>query len=186
MTENNSDGKSRDGGSVASVYTGGKLLGTLYEQKFYAIRAGVDGLRFPFEPGSFTALVDIRSNVGSAVLESYARDLINHGCVQAVCRGAEAGIMNDVFCDLAEDGAVDANGVAFTSMPIDDEPLQETLEYFVLPSGLASTGLLIVIGEAGDFQEAVGCFADLAGSLEKPLSETVCVEDELVCFEMAK
>lgn len=177
-------GKRRGRDAAESANDGGKHLGTLYEQKFFAMRAGADGMRFPFEPRPFTALIDIRSEVGGEVLESYARELVNHGCVQAVCRGSEAGLLNDVFGGIAEDGGCDAGGIAFTSMSIEDEPLREAIEYFVLPSGLAGTGLILVIGDSEDFQDAVQQFYGIAGSLQRSLSEPIVVEEELVCFDM--
>ena len=175
-------GNSRGRKIAATVETGGKSLGTLYDQKFYAIRVGSNGLRFPFEPQPFTALVDIKGDVDQDVLKSYARELLSYGCVQAVCRGVEAPVLNDIFGELAESGDIDANGFAFTSMSVDDEPLSEAIEYFVLPSGLASTGLLLVIGDAGDFKNAIEDFADMAGSLKKAIREPMYVEEELVCF----
>lgn len=185
MTDYFLDGERRDGLPVDSVAAGGISLGTVFDQKFYAMRVAGNGLRFPFEAQPFTALVDIVGDVGEEALRSYAKELISHGCVQAVCRGDEAGILNDIFGDLSEEGGADVNGLPFTSMVLDDEPLCDAIEYFILPCGLASTGLLMVIGDSGDFHEAVGSFTTSAGSLRESMSAPVYVEEELVCFDMA-
>lgn len=179
-------GESRDVKAVAHTVSRGKILANVFDQKFYAMRAhnGAGDLRFPFDPQPFTALVNIVGDVGEDVLRIYAKELISHGCVQAVCRGDEAGILNDIFGDLSEEGGADSNGCTFTSMAIDDEPLEEAIEYFILPCGLASTGLLMVIGDSADFQAGVKSFKDSAGNMQKSLKEPVYVEEESVYFEL--
>lgn len=161
---------------------GGISLGTLHEQRFFAIRANGAELRFPFPAGPFTALVDMSRSVDDQVLRGYAEALINHGCVQAVCRGEESSHLENIFNDLASEGDLDKNGTPFTSMCMDDEPLNEAIQYFVLPCGLAQTGLLMVIGDQGDFQDAIKGFSTAAGSSKEEIGEPVYTEDDLVCF----
>lgn len=177
------DGKNRVSAAASSVDAGGKNLGTHFGQKFYAIRAAGGSLRFPFDSQPFTALVDIAGDVGEETLRGYARELVAHGCVQAVCRGAESGLMNDIFGELSENGETDTNGFPFTSMAIDDEPLNEAIEYFVLPNGLAATGLVMIIGDSGDFRLAVDNFAASTDGAKEALGIPVYVDEELVCFD---
>ncbi len=160
----------------------GGYMGTIHEQRFYAIRASGADVRFPFPQGAFTALVDMSRSVDDAVLRGYAEALIGHGCVQAVCRGEESSRLEEIFNDLAEKGDLDRNGAYFTSMCLDDEPLNEAIQYFVLPCGLAQTGLLMVIGDQGDFQNAIEGFSTAAGAIREDLSAPVYTEDDLVCF----
>ncbi len=172
-------------GDAVLRHSGG-YMGTIHEQRFYAIRANGGDVRFPFPSGPFTALVDLSRSVDDVVLRGYAEALIQHGCVQAVCRGEESArleeIFNDLANDLAEKGDIDPNGPCFTSMCMDDEPLDEAIQYFVLPCGLAQIGLLMVIGDQGDFQNAIEGFSIAAGAIREDLSAPVYTEDDLVCF----
>lgn len=176
----------RDGGFAARALespVGGISLGTLHEQRFFALRTDGGELRFPFPAGPFTVLVDMAAPVDDAVLESYAGALIDHGCVQAAVRGDEADRLVDIFNDIADrDDVVDGNGAPFTAMCMDDERLDEAIQYFVLPCGLAQTGLVMVIGGQNDFQNAIRCFSDAAGSAKEDIGEPVYTEDDLVCF----
>ena len=174
------------GGCIASALVGGgKELGALFGQNFYAVRASGEAVSFPFSSRPFTALIEIAAPVDGEILASCARTLIRHGCVHAVCRGEKADRLNDIFIGLAEEGRVDKGGVAFTSMHSDDETLGETLQYFILPSGLASTGLLVVIGDSRDFRSAVDDFIASAGTLGEGLREPVGAGEELVPFGTA-
>lgn len=161
---------------------GGLSLGTLHDQRFFAMRANGGELRFPFPAGPFTVLVDMSGPVDDTVLQKYASALIDHGCVQAVCRGDDSGRLEDIFNTLAEKGELDKNGTPFTSMCLDDEPLNEAIQYFVLPCGLAQTGLLMVIGGQDDFQNAIKGFSTAAGAIKDNIGEPVYTEDDLVCF----
>ncbi|MCC8189855.1 MAG: hypothetical protein LIP77_04340 [Planctomycetes bacterium] len=157
-------------------------MGTLHDQRFYAIRANGTDLRLPFTAQPFTALVDMTIPVDDSVLQGYAEALIGHGCVQAVCRGEDSGRLVAIFDRLAEQGELDQNGTPFTSMALDDEPLDEAIQYFVLPSGLARIGLLMVIGDTGNFQNAIEGFSTAAGAIRESIGEAVYAEDDLVCF----
>lgn len=165
--------------------SGGQTLGMLHEQKFYAIRAEGAGIKFPFPEKPFTALVDISQPVDDAILESYAAALVEHGCVQAVCRGDEAARLAGIFDRMAEEGGLDHDGRPFSCMCMDDEPLLEAIEYFVLPCGLAATGLLMVIGDSGDFQSVVDGFANAAGAAAKAVPEPDHAANGAVCFTHA-
>ena len=182
MKENSFDGDARSYGRALDRLVGGLSLGTIHEQRFFAIRANGADLRFPFPAGTFTALVDMAQSVDDGVLQGYAEALIEHGCVQAVCRGEESSRLESIFNKLAEKGDLDKNGTPFTSMCLDDEPLDEAIQYFVLPCGLAQTGLLMVIGDQGDFQGAIQDFSTAAGAIKDNIGEPVYTEDDLVCF----
>ncbi|MDR1611449.1 MAG: hypothetical protein LBT97_01560 [Planctomycetota bacterium] len=160
-------------------------MGTFYGQKFFALKASGPDLKLPFDRQPFTALVDIASEKDDVILEEYAKSLISHGCVQAICRGCGAERMDGIFHRLAEEGCLDRDGVAFTSMCAEEETLHESLHYFVLPSGLASIGLVLVIGEARDFGRVVDGFNRTAGELFEMRGEPVSAYAELACYEFA-
>lgn len=178
----NSFGEGAFGEDALYRLVGGISLGTIHEQRFFAMRANGGNLRFPFPAGDFTVLVDVAGSVDEEVLQGYAEALIQHGCVQAVCRGEESSRLEGIFNKLAEKGELDKNGTPFTSMCLDDEPLDEAIQYFVLPCGLAQTGLLMVIGDQGDFQNAIQGFSVAAGAIKEDIGEPVYTEDDLVCF----
>ena len=182
MKDNLSGGNAKRDALAAARLVGGISLGTLHEQRFFAIRANGSALRFPFTAQPFTVLVDISRPVDNEILQGYAQALIDHGCVQAVCRGEESDRLVEIFDTLAEKGDLDQNGTPFTSMCMDDEPLNEAIQYFVLPCGLAQTGLLMVIGDSGDFQGAIEGFSTAAGAIKEDIGEPVYAEDDLVCF----
>ncbi len=174
-----------DGGFDAKTLdslVGGIGLGTLHEQRFFAMRANGDELRFPFPKGPFTVLVDMVAPVDDIVLKGYAEALMNHGCVQAACRGEESDRLVDIFNSLADRGDRNDDETPFTAMSMDDEPLDEAIAYFVLPCGLAQTGLVMVIGGQSDFQSAIRGFSNAAGSAKEEIGEPVYTEDDLVCF----
>ena len=180
-----------DGGSGFNVkaldsLAGGVSLGTLHEQRFFAMRASGGEVRFPFPAGPFTVLVDMTAPVDDVMLRSYAEALVDHGCVQAACRGEEADRMVDIFNSLAETLSErddrGADDVPFTAMCMDDEPLNEAIAYFVLPCGLAPVGLVMVIGGQDEFRNAVNGFSDAAGAASEDIGEAVFTEEDLVCF----
>lgn len=170
------------GDFAAACLNGGTNLGTLHDQRFYAIRANGAHLKLPFDAQPFTAFVDISHATDDAILQGYAQTLIDHGCVQAICRGEESDRLVDIFQRLTEQGSHDRNGKPFTVMCLDDEPLGEAIQYYVLPCGLAQTGLLMIIGDAGDFQGAIEGFSTAAGEVAETLGEPVYAEEDLVCF----
>ncbi|MDR1536171.1 MAG: hypothetical protein LBU64_13970 [Planctomycetota bacterium] len=153
-----SDGAAFDLGELApGGLAGGRFLGSFHNQKFYALRADGGGLRFPFSPCPFVALVDLARPADEAMLRNCSGDLIRHGCVQALCRGEESGRLVGIFEELAEAGKLAGGGeekVSFTAMSMEDEPREEAVEYFSLPCGLAEVKLLLIIGDEGEFQAA--------------------------------
>lgn len=182
MKDNSVNGGAFASESPLDGLTGGLSLGTLHEQRFFAIRANGPEIRFPFPSGPFKALIDMARPVDENILRCYAKALIDHGCVQAVCRGVDSGELDTIFYSFAEKGDLDKSGVLFTSMCLDDEPLAEAIQYFALPCGLAQTGLLMVIGDQGDFQQAIKNFSVAAGAIKENIGEPVYTEDDLVCF----
>ena len=176
------DGDAKSVEFTLARLVGGIGLGTLHEQRFFAIRANGPELRFPFPARPFTALVDVAGPIDDGVFKGYAQSLIDHGCVQAVCRGEDSDRLVRIFDEMAERGDFDRDGTPFTSMCLDDEPLNEAIQYFVLPCGLAQTGLLMVIGDSGDFQNAIQGFSTAAGAIKENIGEPVYTEADLVCF----
>ncbi|MCC8166633.1 MAG: hypothetical protein LIQ31_10900 [Planctomycetes bacterium] len=176
------DGTATTREAALARLVGGTVLGTVHDQRFFAMRANGDTLRFPFPARTFTALVNMSGPVDDALLQTYAQALIDHGCIQAACRGEGSDRLVEIFDKMAEQGDFDHDGTPFTCMPLDDEPLEEAIQYFVLPCGLAQTGLVMVIGDSGDFENAINGFSVAAGAIKENIGEPDYIEDDLVCF----
>jgi hypothetical protein len=161
---------------------GGISLGTLHNQHFYAVRVNGNDLRLPFSARPFSAMIDMTRPVDDVILKKYAVDLIRHGCVQSICRGEEANHLTRLFDDMAESGALDSNGVAFTAMCMEDEPLDEAIRYFSLPCGLAQTKLILVIGGEEQFREVVGGFYRISGLNREKLDEESFTDADCISF----
>lgn len=182
VNDHHTGGDAKRGSLEIARLVGGVSLGTVHEQRFYAIRANGSGLCFPFSPQPFTAMVDISRPVDDEVLTGYANALIEHGCVQAICRGEDSDRLEGIFNNLAEQGELDRSGQFFTSMCVGDEPLTESLQYFILPSGLAQTGLLMVIGDVDDFRETIEGFSTATGALKEDFGQLIYTEADPMCL----
>lgn len=143
-----------------SQLNGGMSLGIIHSQHFYAMKADGSELKFPFPSENFSAFIEIARPVDKEILSGYATALADYGCVQAFCRGENSDIMSDIFDDLASEGALDGRGIPFTYMCFEEnEPLAESIEYFVTPNDLVKVGLVLVIGGADDFSTVVDSFS---------------------------
>ncbi len=152
-----------------------KALGTVYDQRFYALRAVPCGktrtlkLSMPFAAAPFNALIYATLPISSAILRDISLNLFRHGMRQAVCCGSEADTMGEILDDIADEFSFHHDGrPVFTSIH-DDESLAEVLDYFILPNGLADKSLILVIGNDKSFREALRTFAKVAGSMREKL-----------------
>lgn len=159
-----------------------KSLGTLYEQKFYALRAAGKTLDYPFAARTFTALVDSNTSLSDDVLRHYVDSLLNHGCIHVICRGHDAERLSSIFDETVDERGLTHDGYTMTSMIYDEDDLEETVGYFVLPTGLADVGLLLVIGDSGDFKSMVRSFARIAGTLRENVTEPVFESEVVATF----
>jgi hypothetical protein len=145
-----------------------KILGKFYDQRFYATRL-VPGKAFhpPFAPHPFNVMIHIAGHVPDKALRQIGLDLLKHGMRFALCHGSEAERMGDILDELLEDNEFAHKGyTAYTSVH-DDDPLEEAVEYFILPSGLADTGLMLVIGDESSFRSVMRAFTKVTGHLRE-------------------
>lgn len=145
-----------------------KSLGTIHDQKFYAIRnTGEKPLELPFSTKPFNVMIELALPLSDDALRQIGIQLLKDGMCHATCRGGEAERMGEILDDLIDEHGFSIDGhTVFTSVH-DDESLEEVLEYFVLPNGLASTSLLVVIGDEASFHNLVRCFGSTAADLRE-------------------
>ena len=139
-----------------------RSLGTRYEQRFFAIRyAANKGLSIPFPPGPFNGLISIHGSVDDAVLESVGMQLLEYGMRAAMMQGDKAGRMGEILDQLVDEHQIMHDGRTVYNSVHEDESLEEVIDYFILPNGLAEQGLLVVIGGETDFDEATDLFRNI-------------------------
>lgn len=123
------------------------VLGNYCGQTFYATRVAPDGrCAFPFPAQSFTALLNVQSPQPEGVLRTAVRSCLDHGMRLAVCTGRGAEALGGIVDELVDEGGYGVDGRTVYASVHDGEPLEEVVEYFMLPQGLAEIGLLLVFG----------------------------------------
>lgn len=145
-----------------------KSLGTVHDQRFFAVRSqpGYD-LPFPFPKDHFNSLIAIRGCPAEETLQSVAMQLLRHGMRAGICHGEGAEMMGSMI-----DGLVDEYGFSHNERTVyasvhDDEELDEVIDYFVLPNGLADIGLIVVIGEESAFEDVLFLFNHVTGQVRE-------------------
>lgn len=145
-------------------------MGICHDQRFYALRY-LPGrkLELPFEDKPFTALIEITVPLSDDILRNVAMDLLYRGMRAALCLGPEAERMVEIVDEL-----VDAYGFAHEARTVyasahEDEDLAEAIQYFILPTGLAETGLLLVLGGEDAFRQTVRTFGQATTGMREKL-----------------
>jgi hypothetical protein len=150
------------------------------DRRFYACYLEDQPISLPFSDRPFTVLVEIRGKVSSTRLENCARELLDLGCVHAICRGGDAELMNEIFQNLTEEGVFDREDCLFTSMAAEEESLQEVMEYFTIPpSDLIAAGLILIIGGVDSFPQVVEDFISFSDPAPMVIDDSLLVEEEV-------
>lgn len=138
-------------------------LGKLNDQMFYAVRyQGGRPLGFPFASQKFGALLNLTAEVDQAELERIARELLEYGMAFALCAGEQAELMSQIIDQLIDENGFSHDG--FTPYSSVEEGLSEAMQYFVLPTGVTQTSLIITIGNDNDQGSALDLFDNLFGT----------------------
>lgn len=137
-------------------------LGRMHDQDFYAVRHfGGNRLSIPFPPRPFNALIDVPHPIPESILGEISLQLLQHGMRSAICSGLQGERLGEILDEIIDEhGFYPNNRTVYTSVHL-DEPIEETLDYFVLPNGLADTGLIVVVGDEHAFGEVVKTFLRL-------------------------
>lgn len=155
------------------------FLGHLHDQEFYALRhVSGESLTIPFQPRSFTALIHTRRNLSETQMHAIARALLEHGMVYALCIGEHGERMSMLIDRLVDENGYTRNDMTVFSNASQEESINEAMEYFVLPTGLGDTGLILSIGDESDHADATAAFDSLLGGCfaDEPESEEVELE----------
>ena len=173
MSDHTLAGKSASVSSRRSAAKQKTGLGSYYSQQFYAVRhAPGKALALPFPARPFHAMIHTAGPLPDRATRQLGLELLRSGMRYALCHGSDAAKVGDVLDEL-----IDANHFSFeghtpyTSVHA-EESLAEAIEYFILPAGLAETGLLIVVGEEDAFRGALREFNQITAHLrERSFSE---------------
>ncbi len=169
----------------SQLYVSGTALklGSVSDQTIYAMRPqpGCD-LNFPFEKKPFTALIRTSSQTTEADMRRAGWQLLQHGLRHGICHGEKADRMSEILDEIIDSFDISDNNQTAFSSSHEGEDISETMEYFLLPSGLADSGLILVLGTDNDWGGTMDSFDNLVGSGEA-LLELVTDESDDVWTE---
>jgi hypothetical protein len=135
------------------------FMGTILNEPFYACRATPGELpELPFQSQPFTCFLRAATYIGDEDFKLLATTLLRSRMRHAVCAGVESDRLADLLNEILEEGEFHENGRAAMACSYEDDPLEEVLEYFALPSGMAPANLLLTIGSETAFAETLAAF----------------------------
>lgn len=157
------------------------FLGEYCGQTFYATRVAPDGrCAFPFPPQRFTALLNVAAPQPEEVLRTSVRSCLEHGMRLAVCAGSGAETVGRIVDELVDEGGYEVDGRTAYASVHDGEPLEEVVEYFMLPQGLARVGLLLVFGSDESYGETEDIVRILSsGTAAEIETDEACLVEEM-------
>ncbi|MCX7934708.1 MAG: hypothetical protein N3A66_05555 [Planctomycetota bacterium] len=158
----------KTGESVRRKAKEDELLGKFYDQTFYVLRYQKGcTLEFPFRSQSFNAFISIDSEYPPKILEQIAFSLLKQGMRFALCHGKGAEALAEIIDRLIDEHRFSHNGFTAYSSSHTNETLEEAMEYFMLPNGLAEIGLILVIGDEAAQQKVAKTFSRIIGAMDK-------------------
>ena len=147
------------------------LLGKFYDQSFYVLHYQPGRtLDFPFRSQPFNAFISINNEYPTKIISQMAFSLLKQGMRFALCHGERAEAMAEIIDRLIDDFHFIHNGFTVYSSSHPNEDLEEAMEYFILPNGLAETGLILVLGDEIALQKAMKTFAKITSALSAATS----------------
>ncbi len=134
--------------------------GQVHGQDFYLHQHVLGApLALPFSRRHFTAFIDLPVPAPETVLRELALRLLRHGMRSAICWGYEAELLGEVIDRVIDDyGFWHGDQTAFCSVH-EEEALEEALEFFILPCGLAETGLVLTCGDDAALRTLTSTFS---------------------------
>lgn len=147
-------------------------LGKLNDQIFYAVRyESGKPLSIPFSKQQFGVLLNLVAEVGEAEMERLAQQLLDFGMAYALCTGEQADVMSGIIDRLIDESGLLHDG--FTPYSSIEDGLSDAMEFFVLPTGITQTSLIVTIGNDDDQNGVMDLFNNLfSGEVEE------CSEEE--------
>ncbi len=148
------------------------FMGKLLCQPVYSFRYTVGcKLKMPFaENQPFTCLINAAKNIKSEDFEHLALFLLNNNMRYVVCTGIEADRLADVLNEILFDGSFHQEGRTAVVTSHEDDPIEEVMEYFALPSGMAPVSLIVSIGNKRTFKTMLEIFSTVSKRMKVALS----------------
>ncbi len=133
------------------------FMGHVFDQPVYSCRCMPnEAIDLPFQDGQpFTCLINAAVHIQDSAFVTLARHLLTRNMRFAVCAGIESDRLADLLNELLEEGEYHQEGRSAAVASYDDEPVEEAMEYFILPSGIAPASLVITIGDEPVFRAAL-------------------------------
>ncbi|MHC4872411.1 MAG: hypothetical protein ACYTFY_11250 [Planctomycetota bacterium] len=147
------------------------FMGKILCQPFYScrIKAG-DKPELPFKKQPFVCLINAAEHISSDDFREIAQFLLDNNMRYAICAGIEADRLSDVLNELLEEGHFHENGRTAVAIGYEEDPIEEIMEYFALPSGIAPVNLLVSIGNTRTFKTTLQVFNGVAKKMKVDLS----------------
>lgn len=136
---------------VQSLHSTG-FLGVFHDQHFFSLRAhDVAHVKsLPFEEQAFSALIEAPLRLTDQQISDLAHLLLSHGMTYALCVGERADALRQRIDELVDDQSLEHDGYTVYS-DVFDQDFEAALDYFVLPTGLTQTSLILCMNEDHGF-----------------------------------
>ena len=88
----------------------------------------------------------------------------------AICSGIDSVRLSGILTDLLETGEFRDDCRTAIAYANEEEPIEEAMEYFALPSGIAPVNLLVTIGNERIYKTTLRLFNRVAEKMHHSLS----------------
>lgn len=148
------------------------FMGKVFCYPFYSCRfAAGNDIEIPFESKKpFVCLINAAEHISSEKFRDLAKFLLDNNMRYAICAGIEAERLSDVLNELLEEGEYHENGRSAIASGYEEDPIEEVMEYFALPSGIAQNNLIVTIGNDRMFKTTLEVFKNVTNKMALDLS----------------
>ncbi|MHC4883874.1 MAG: hypothetical protein ACYTGH_02200 [Planctomycetota bacterium] len=150
-------------------------MGLVFDQPFYSCRyQPTQPLVLPFAKHQpFSCLINVGVRVDESEVRTLAEALLKADMRFALCTGVDGEIFSDVLNELLESGEYHVDGRSSVATSHSDDPIEEVMEYFALPSGMAPFNLVLSIGDETIFKATLSVFQRVVDKMRQGL----CIQD---------
>lgn len=148
------------------------FMGHVFDQPLYSCRCQ-PGAAFdlPFdERQPFACLINAAVHIPDSAFVNLARRLLERNMRFAVCAGIESDRLADLLNDVLEEGEYHDEGRTAVAASYEDEPVEEAMEYFILPSGIAPASLVVTIGDEPVFRATLNVLDRVVRRMQSELA----------------
>ncbi|MBN1257142.1 MAG: hypothetical protein JXA52_05495 [Planctomycetes bacterium] len=147
-------------------------MGSILGQPFYSCRY-LPGkkLSLPFKSGqTFSCLINTAVRIDDDQFKALAEMLLKNKMRYAICSGIDSERFSGLLTELLESGEYRDDGRTAIACSNEQEPIEEAMEYFALPSGIAPVNLLVTIGNERIYKTTLRVFTRVAQRMHETLS----------------